>query len=299
MDNETSRRDFLKLSAAAAVTALGAVAPQVEPAAAAATLPIKRGVLISMLPKDLSYADRFRMARDVGFEVIQAQTVSDQKEAEEIKGASEQAGIPIDSVENIGHWKYPLSSADPTVVQKSLELMRTSLHNAKLWGAGAVLLVPAVVNPTTSYEDAWRRSQKEIRTLIPLAAQLNVVIAIEEVWNKFLLSPLEMAHYLDEFNSPLVQSWFDVGNVVLYGYPQDWIRTLDHRIKRLHVKDFKMDGNSYEWVNLGDGAIDWAAVRQALTAVGYKGSVICELPGGDEAYLRDVSQRVDRLVRGA
>jgi L-ribulose-5-phosphate 3-epimerase len=298
MDNETSRRDFLKLSAAAAVTALGAVAPQLE-SAAAVTSPMKRGVLISMLPKDLSYADRFRMARDVGFEVIQAQTVSNQKEAEEIKGASEQADIPIDSVENMGHWKYPLSSADPMVAQKGLEFMRTSLHNAKLWGAGAVLLVPAVVNPATSYEDAWRRSQKQIRTLIPLAMQLNVVIAIEEVWNKFLLSPLEMVHYLDEFNSPFVQSWFDVGNVVLYGYLQDWIRTLGHRIKRLHVKDFKMDGNSYEWVNLGEGAIDWAAVRQALTAVGYKGSVICELRAGDEAYLRDVSQRVDRLVRGA
>jgi L-ribulose-5-phosphate 3-epimerase len=299
MDKETSRRDFLKLSTAAAVTALGAVAPQLEPAAAAVTSPLKRGVLISMLPKDLSYADRFRMARDVGFEVIQAQTVSDQKEAEEIKRASEQAGIPIDSVENMGHWKYPLSSADPAVVQKSVEFMRTSLHNAKLWGAGAVLLVPAVVNPATSYDDAWRRSQKQIRTLIPLAMQLNVIIAVEEVWNKFLLSPLEMAHYLDEFNSPLVQSWFDVGNVVLYGYPQDWIRTLGHRINRLHVKDFKMHGNSYEWVNLGDGAVDWAAVRQALTAVAYKGPAICELPAGDETYLRDVSQRMDRLVRGA
>jgi L-ribulose-5-phosphate 3-epimerase len=161
------------------------------------------------------------------------------------------------------------------------------------------LLVPGVVNPQTSYREAWTRSQKQIRKLIPLAERLQVVIAIEEVWNKFLLSPLEMAHYLDEFDSPWVQSWFDVGNVVLYGYPQDWIRTLGHRINRLHVKDFKMNRNCYEWVNIGEGAVDWPAVRQALAAIGYQGSATCELPAGDEAYLRDVSHRVDQYVLGA
>jgi L-ribulose-5-phosphate 3-epimerase len=262
-------------------------------------LPIKKGLVFDMLPKGLSYGDRFKLARDVGFEVVQVPTTPDQHEAEEIKKAADGANLRIDSVMNMDHWQYPLSSSDIAVVAKSMEGMRTSLHNAKLWGSDAVLLVPAVVNPQTSYRDAWSRSQKEIRKLIPLAAQLKVVIAIEEVWNKFLLSPLEMDKYIREFESPWIKAWFDVGNVVLYGYPQDWIRTLGKSIYKVHLKDFKRKADGYAWVNLGDGDVDWAAVRLAFAEVGYAGSAIAELDGGDEAYLRDVSRRIDRLLIGA
>ena len=251
-----------------------------------------------MLPEKLSIADRYKMARDVGFEVVQAPTEPDEHKAEEIKKAAEAANIRIDSVMNMDHWKYPLSSSDPAVVEKSLAGMRASLHNAKLWGCDAVLLVPAVVNPQTSYHDAWTRSQKEIRTLIPLAEELKVVIAIEEVWNKFLLSPLEMAKYISEFQSSWIKAWFDVGNVLLYGYPQDWIHTLGGSILKVHVKDFKRKEDGYAWVNLGDGDVDWAAVRQAFADIGYSGSAVVELEGGDEAYLRDVVKRFDRLVNG-
>ena len=124
------------------------------------------------------------------------------------------------------------------------------------------------------------------------------MIAVEEVWNKFLLSPLEFARYIDEFKSPWVKAWFDVGNVVLYGYPQDWIRTLGKRIVELHLKDFKRLEDGYKWVNLGDGDIDWPEVRKALAEIGYSGAATTELEGGDEAYLRDVSKRVDRLALG-
>ena len=117
--------------------------------------------------------------------------------------------------------------------------METSLRNAHFWGADTVLLVPAVVNPQTSYHDAWTRSQEQIRKLIPMAQELKVIIGIEEVWNKFLLSPIEFARYVDEFQSPWIRAYFDVGNVVIYGYPQDWIRTLGKRIVKLHIKDFK------------------------------------------------------------
>ncbi|MFI5093820.1 MAG: sugar phosphate isomerase/epimerase family protein [Candidatus Acidiferrales bacterium] len=236
------------------------------------------------------------MARDAGFEVVQANTTPDEHEAEEIKKAAEGAGIRIDSVMNMDHWKYPLSSGDAAVVAKSMEGMRTSLRNAKLWGSDAVLLVPAVVNPQTSYLEAWTRSQKQIRELIPMAAELKVVIAIEEVWNKFLLSPLEMKKYIAEFESPWIRAWFDVGNVVLYGYPQDWIRTLGKSISNVHLKDFKRKESGYAWVNLGEGDVDWGAVRAAFAEIGYVGSAIAELDGGDEAYLRDVSRRIDRLL---
>jgi len=257
---------------------------------------IKKGVLLEMLPEKLSFADRLKMARDVGFEVVQAPTTADERIAEEIKKSADAASIRIDSVMNMAHWKYPLSSSDPAVVEESLAGMRTSLRNAKLWGADAVLLVPAVVNPQTSYREAWTRSQAQIRKLIPLAEEQKVVIAIEEVWNKFLLSPLEMVAYIDEFRSQWIKSWFDVGNVVLYGYPQDWIRTLGKRIVKVHLKDFKRKENGYAWVNLGEGDVDWRAVRQAFGEIGFSGSAVVELEPGDEAYLRDVSNRVDRLL---
>lgn len=251
-----------------------------------------------MLPTKLSYTERFKMARDVGFEVVQVPTEPDPHNAERIKKAADEADMRIDSVMNMNHGKYPLSSSDSTVVEQGLAGMRASLHNAKLWGSDAVLLVPAIVNPKTSYLDAWTRSQTQIRTLIPLAEELRVVIAIEEVWNRFLLSPLEMAKYIDEFHSPWIKSWFDVGNVMLYGYPQDWIHTLDKRIAKVHLKDFKLKNDEYAWVNLGDGDVDWRAVREAFAETSYTGSAIVELHPGDEAYLRDVSRRVDRLLLG-
>jgi L-ribulose-5-phosphate 3-epimerase len=305
-----SRREFLKSSVTAAGTAVlggGELArslvamptatPSVTPLPPS-PLSIKKGVLLDMLPAKLSYADRFKMARNVGFEAVQAPTEPDQRKADEIKKAAEGVNIRIDSVMNMDHWKYPLTSNDPAVVEKSVAGMRTSLHNAKRWGSDVVLLVPGVVNPQTSYSDAWTRSQSEIRKLIPLAEELKVVIAIEEVWNKFLLSPLEMARYIEEFHSPWIKAWFDVGNVLLYGYPQDWIHTLGQSIVKVHLKDFKRNEDGYAWVNLGDGDVDWVAVRQAFADTGYSGSVITELEGGDEAYLRDVSRRVDRLLLG-
>src|SRR5579859_158825 len=318
----TTRREFVKASVAAACAAgVGSAAlakelsgahgrtfgdalsgppsaGQAPAAKATGPLPIKKGLVFDMLPNKLSYTERFKLARDVGFDVVQANTTPDKHEAEQIKSAAEAANIRIDSVMNMAHWQYPLSSSDPDVVAKSLDGMRTSLHNAKLWGSDAVLLVPAVVNDQTSYRDAWTRSQKEIRKLIPLAAELKVVIAIEEVWNKFLLSPLEMQKYIEEFQSPLIKAWFDVGNVVLYGYPQDWIHTLGKSIYKVHLKDFKRKQDGYAWVNLGEGGVDWPAVRQAFADVGYSGSAIAELNGGDEAYLRDVAKRIDQLVIG-
>lgn len=273
--------------------------------AAAATLPIKKAVLYSMLPKQLPLLERFQLAREVGFEEMECPQIDDPAEAESIKKAADQAKLRIHSVMNGDHWRFPLSSGDPEVVARSMKAMRTSLGNAKLWGADTVLLVPAVVNPETSYEDAYKRSQARIRELIPLAAENKVVIAVEEVWNKFLLSPLEFARYVDELKSPWVKAYFDVGNVVLTGYPQDWIRTLGKRIVKLHLKDFKFQQNretrkrEAEFVNLGDGEIDWIAIHRALTDIGYKGSATVELSGGDRTYLADVSKRVDKILAGA
>jgi len=268
-------------------------------------LPIRKAVLYSMLPANLSILDRFQLAHAAGFEQIECGTTDDEKEAEELLAASKKSGVRIHSVMNRDHWKYPLSSGDPEAVAKSVECFKTSMRNASLWGADTVLLVPAVVNATTSYQDAWQRSQTQIRKLIPLAAELKVIIAVEEVWNKFLLSPIEFARYVDEFQSPWVRAYFDVGNVVISGYPQDWIRTLGNRIVKLHLKDFtfrqdpSIKKRVADFVMLREGEIDWKAVYQALADVGYRGSATVELPAGDEAYLRDVSRRVDLILSAA
>ncbi|MDP2983581.1 MAG: TIM barrel protein, partial [Candidatus Latescibacter sp.] len=126
--------------------------------------------------------------------------------------------------------------------------------------------------------------------------ELNVIIAVENVWNKFLLSPLEFTQYVDEFASPHLKAYFDVGNIVLYGVPQDWIRTLGKRIVRVHVKGF--DEKKREFVGLCEGNIDWRAVRRAFEDIGYSGWVNAELSGGDETYLTGVSECMDKIFRG-
>jgi hexulose-6-phosphate isomerase len=299
------RRAFLE-----SATALAAVAA-LRPRTAAAAGGMKKAVYISMLPKELkdasgtaralSYLERFQMAKETGFEGIEIGTIPDAAEAQAIKEAAAKANLTIHSVMNADHWKYPLSSADPEVVAKSVAGMETSLRNAKLWGCDSVLLVPAVVNPETSYKDAWTRSQKVIKErILPLAQELKVVIGMEEVWNKFLLSPLEMARYVDEFASPWVKAYFDVGNMLFYGFPQDWVRTLAKRIHRVHIKDFKLDrgAGKFEWKNIGEGDVDWVEVRKALGEVGYDGWVTTEISGGDAAYLKDVVARFDRFLAG-
>ena len=313
------RRSFLQSIGAAALSPR--LQPRVGPSpgpGSSAPAGGRKAVLISLLPGGapsasdapaatgrvqtvLSYLDRFALARDAGFDAVEMQTISRNEEAAEIREASEKTGLRIHSVMNADHWRFPLSSGDRDVVNRSVAGMDTSLRNAALWGADTVLLVPAVVDPTTSYRDAWTRSQEVIRRrLLPLAQELKVIIAVEEVWNKFLLSPLEVARYVDEFDSPWLKAYFDVGNVVFYGYRQDWIRTLAARIVKVHLKDFQLDrpNGRFTWRNIGDGDIDWLAVHRAFADIGYRGYVTTEVAPGDAAYLKDLANRVDRFLAG-
>ena len=287
---ESSRRQFLFTAAAGSLAAAAASASE--------RLPIRKAVEFSMLPTSIGVLERFQLAREAGFEAIECPTTPEKEKAEEILEASHKANLPIHSVMNQEHWRSPLSSPDPAVVEKSMEGMRTSLHNAKLWGADTVLLVPAVVTPEVSYSQAWERSQKQIRKLIPLAEQLKVIIGIEEVWNKFLLSPLEMARYIDEFQTQWIRAYFDVGNVAISGYPQDWIRTLNKRIIKLHIKDFSFRKRMAEFTPLLEGDIDFKAVHAALAEIGYKGTATVELNGGDGAYLKEVNNRFEKIFVG-
>src|SRR4051794_32150997 len=297
------RRMFLKTLAAAVAAASGASRSDARQAgqpgpSTSGPSKIRKSLLISLLPKERPYAERFAMARDAGFDAIEMQTIGRDEEAAEIKEAAQKTGLRIHSVMNMEHWQSPLSSSDPDVVTRSVRGMETSLRNAALWGADTVLLVPAVVDANTSYKDAYTRSQHVIRDrLLPMARDLKVIIAVEEVWNKFLLSPLEFAKYVDEFDSPWVKAYFDVGNVVFYGFPQDWIRTLGPRIAKVHLKDFKLDrqNGQFTWPNIGEGDIDWPEVRRAFADINYNGYMTTELSRGNgdpASYLKDVSARL-------
>jgi hexulose-6-phosphate isomerase len=268
--------------------------------ARAARLPIEKAVLGGMLPKDLpDWKAKFEVAKAAGFTHLEMGTATDAKEEAAIAKAASDTGLKIHGVMNMAHWGNPLNSTDPAVVERGREGMRTSIRNAQAWGATTVLLVPAVVSPGASYEDAWKRSQAEIRGLLPAADRAKVVIAVENVWNKFLLSPLEMARYVDEFRSPWVKAYLDVGNMALFGYPQDWIRTLGAaRIAKLHIKDFKFKNRVAEFTDLWDGEIDWKEVHRALTEIGYRGVATVELRGVDAAYLNEVGRRFDRILVG-
>lgn len=242
------------------------------------------------------------MARDVGFAGVEAPPLTEQAECERMRAGAEKAGIRVHSV-IYGGWDPPLSHPDLDLRKRSVQNAQAALQGAKWMGADDILLVPAVVDAHTPYSEAWNRAQDGIKQLIPMAEKLGVLICVEEVWNNFLLSPLEYVRFVDGFKSRWVQAYFDVGNVVTFGWPQDWIRTLGKRIHKVHLKDYKggpglFGGNKGSFVNLREGSIDWPEVRRAFADIGYTGWMTTELGGGDEAYLRDISVRVDKILAG-
>jgi hexulose-6-phosphate isomerase len=253
---------------------------------------LRKALQLGMLPRELSNADKLKLAKKCGFDGIETNWMEDLDAARELGSLARQAGVPIHSIVR-GGWDAPFSDPDPKVIDKGLASMETALRSAKALGADAVLLVPAIVNENVSYAQAYKRSQTHIKKVLPLAEELGVIIAVENVWNKFLLSPLEFARYVDEFESPWLKAYFDIGNVILFGYSQDWIRTLGKRIVKIHLKDFKRRG--YQWTNLLDGDVNWPQVRRALDEVEYDGYLTTELRGGDEAYLTDLAGRIDRF----
>lgn len=254
---------------------------------------LKKAILLNMLPKDLSLDERFKLAGKVGFEAMEVPPPASPEEIAAYRQASERSGVKIHSIIS-GGWQSPLSSADPEVAKAGLAMFQQSLKAAKELGADAILIVPAMVNAQTRYADAYHRSQEKLRELLPLAEELNIRVCIEFVWNNFLLSPMEFARYIDELESPMAKAYFDVGNVVAYGWSEDWIRTLGSRTYKVHLKDFRRADRS--WQNLMDGDVDWPEVRKAFDEVGYHGYVTPELAAGDENYLRDINKRVDRII---
>ncbi|MBX7255965.1 MAG: sugar phosphate isomerase/epimerase [Candidatus Hydrogenedentes bacterium] len=289
------RRDFMMQTAALAAGAGMASSLFQAAAADAAAKPFKTALIFGMLPKDLSEEDRFKLAKKCGFEGIESEPVDDLAAAKKRGDLAKAAGVPIHSV-IYGGWDPTLTDPDTAKQEAARAKVESALRSAQAMGADNILLVPGVVKGEVTYDQAWERSTKHIRTLIPVAEELKVIICIEEVWNNFLLDANEMAKYVDQFNSPWVRAYFDIANVVKFAEPQAWIRTLGKRIYKVHVKEYKKADSS--WPNLGEGDVNWPEVRKAFAEVGYQGFGTAELGGGDEAYLTDLRKRMDTLLNG-
>jgi len=247
-----------------------------------------------------SVLEKMKAIKEAGFEGVEMMSHMDQ---DEVLKARDEVGLTIPSVCGRDHWSKPFSHPDPKVREEGLESLKQTLRDAKRYGASSVLLVPAVVNKEISYDEAYTRSQAEIRKAVPLAEELGVKIAIENVWNHFLLSPLEAARYVDEFKSPAVGWHFDIGNVITYGWPEQWIRILGKRIQKLHVKEFsrKRRDNEGLWkgfqVGFLEGDNNWPAVMKALDDIGYQGWGITEQPGGDSPEgLKNLVDGFDKIL---
>ncbi|GAB4253125.1 MAG: sugar phosphate isomerase/epimerase [Acidobacteriota bacterium] len=293
------RREFLKVSGVAAVAAAATARAAAQESGA------KRRFLktlkFGMVEENLSIADKFRLLKDLGFDGVEMDSPTD-LDINEILRARDAVDFPIPSLIDSVHWRKTLSDPDPKVREEGLEGLRTALRDAKTLGATSVLLVPAVVREDVPYDVAYYRSQAEIRRVLPLAEELGVKIAIENVWNQFLYSPLEFARYIDEFESPWVAAHFDIGNVVNFGWPEHWIRVLGPRIFKLDIKEYSKEKRDKEGpfagfrVKLGEGSINWPSVVEALEQIGYEGWVSAEVQGGDRTWLQELSERMDKVL---
>ena len=244
--------------------------------------------------------EKFQSAKLAGFDGIEVMSHLDRNEVLKARDAT---GFPIPSVCGALHWKSPLSHPDPKVREEGLTALKITLEDAKAYGADTILLVPGRVSDTVSYDDCWNRTIVEIKKMVPLAEKINVKIAIENVWNNFLLSPLEAANYVDQFQSPMVKFYFDCGNILAYGWPEQWIRILGKRIAKIHIKEYSRkiadtEGKSAGFnVKLKEGDVNWSAVMKALDEIGYNDWATIEQPGGDTPEgLKDLSDRLTNIL---
>jgi L-ribulose-5-phosphate 3-epimerase len=316
-----NRRTFLSSTAAfAALAPLAGIAAEKKKKASAEAAPAtppppsrttprpnKKALMLntfrSAAEPNMPLTRRFQMLRDAGFHGVEVNSAMNQQE---VLAARDAAGLEIPSVVLATHWTHPLSDPNPAARETSVNGLKQALRDAKVYGASSVLLVPAVVKKEVSYADAYTRSVAEIKKCIPLAEELGVAIAIENVWNQFLMSPLEAVSYVDSFKSPMVKWHLDVGNLVNTAWPEHWIRTLGPRIVKVHVKEFSRKQRDAKglWegfkVDLMEGDSDWPAVMAALDDVKYSGWLITEqyrAPGtSDTDYLSGLVAKLDRIL---
>ena len=246
---------------------------------------IRKAVGWGMIEGTLSAEEKFQLAKDVGFEGVEVTRHSkDDTPPKVIADASQKVGVPIHGVVN---GSYPDLEA--------------AIDDAALYGATTVLHVVRA-DPEASYLETYRRSQELIRAAIPYAEKKRVKILVENVWATFLIEPLTMARYIDELNSPWVRAYFDIGNVMRWGWPQQWIEVLGKRIDKIHIKEYSLKVAMKEGMSkgfdfpIGQGDINWSRVREELKKIQFQDWATCEVRGGDRQKLADISAQMDRVL---
>jgi len=300
-----NRKDFLK--SVALMAGATAMSPSTVSASILQEKPknktmMKKGLGIGMIKEDLSLTDKFKLVKDLGFDGVELNVPLDVK-ISEVLSAKEKSGIELPSVVNKDHWSKPLSDPDPQVRQECIDSVAKSLEEVKELGGDTVLVVPGVVNEKVSYEQAYYNSQNSIRQLIPYAEKTGMQIALENVWNNFILSPIEAKRFVDEINHPLVGWYFDIGNILRYGWPEHWIKTLNTRIMKLHIKEFSRELMNTKglWegfkVDLLEGDNNWPVVMKTVSEINYSGGwLTAEVSGGDRNHLKKISLQMDKII---
>jgi len=267
---------------------------------------LKKGYMLDTFPSrdEFSLMEKCAMLKSAGFDAVEPPSGLDH---DEMMAAAKKHSLDIPSVVVSTHWANPLSSPDPSVREMGRKGVETALYDAKAYGASVILLVPGVVNENVSYKEAYDRSRAEIDRLLPLAEELEIVIGIENVWNHFLLSPLEAAQYVDDFKSEWIGWYFDIGNIMNVGWPEQWINILGNRIVMIHIKEFSRKKRDAEglWngfrVHYTEGDNNWEAIMASLKQTGYSGYAIAE-PSWRGEYLEPhvflqqyVSEKMDDI----
>jgi hexulose-6-phosphate isomerase len=297
MNSSPSRRRFIQgaLAATLAGPLLAAETETKQPK-------LKKAVKFDMIQTKGSIKEKFELLKSIGFLGCEFNSPGEFDRDEAVKAQAE-TGIVIHGVIDSVHWKDRLSDPDPAVRARGVEALKTAIADAKKFGSTSILLVPGRVNAKTgeSYEECWSRSQEEIKKVLPQVADSGARLAIEVVWNDFITKPSQFVEYIDSFNDPHVGGYFDVSNMVKYGVPPaDWIRALGPRMVKFDFKGFSLEKFKTDpkkaWVPIGEGDENWPEVLKALDEINYHGWATAEVSGGGEKELRDVNERMNRVL---
>ncbi|TXK74441.1 sugar phosphate isomerase/epimerase [Paenibacillus sp. N3.4] len=254
---------------------------------------MKKGINIWSFPGDMKVADCIDLAVDAGFEGIELalnetgelSLASKESEIREYQKRASDAGIELTSLASGLYWTYSLTSSESHTRDKAKNIVKKQLEAAAILGVDTILVVPGAVgvdfipdSEAVPYDKAYDLALEALSELAKEAQSVGVSIGIENVWNKFLLSPLELRDFIDKINSDYVGAYFDVGNVLYAGYPEHWISILDKRIKKVHFKDYRREaGGLSGFVDLLAGDVNYPVVVKALHAIGYDDYVIAEM----------------------
>ena len=221
-------------------------------------------------------------------------------ELRNLKAIMENTGARVTSVTTLDLFRYTLTSSDPAVRETAVWVINRMVDICSALGGRIVLIEPGVVTSSVGYRDAYRNCESALRKAVRHAEEKSITLALENVWGKFLISPLEFCGLIDDMKSEAVGAYFDVANILAYGNPQDWIIQLGTRLKSLHFKDYRMAvGGIQGFCNPFDGDVDWIAVRAALHRIGYAGNVIAEVvlpPVWQEGFIAELSRKLDWFV---